>query len=241
MSKLSMIIGFIIFFILFFIIISYVADVGCSVRALEVSNYENRGGKAVLTVRIYIVNEAPFPAKLSDINLYIKGHGSFRAYNVGSVVVPARHDKIIEHKVEVPASEVGETVRLEVGWSYPLSLFFVYDIYKITKYKVVARVLTGKYFIWAGWNTTYIQSGRCVSYIARTNPPESFTLLIYKEISGFGSQLIKEAKGSGTLVGVFCPPEPSGLRTKGYYLEIKVKDLEWRQPDGYPPRLYVRP
>ncbi len=242
MTKLSMIVGFIVFFVLSFTIISYIAAMGCSVRAVEVSNYENKGDKALITVRIYIVNDAPVPAKINDIKLYIYDHGTFRGYDIGYVTVPARHDKIIEYQVEVSASEVKDKIRLEVEWSYPLTVFFLYDLYNIeTKYEVETSVLTGKYFIWAGWNTTYISSSKCTSYIVRTNPPTSFTLSIYKEIAGFGPRLINEIKGEGILVDEFCPPEPSGLRTKGYFLEVRVEDVTWRQPEGYPPRLYVRP
>ncbi len=244
MAKLSWIMAFIIIFTLTFTTISYLSASGCSVKDVEISDYIVKGNTATVTARIYIVNEASFPAKLLSLKINVRSFktGKYRSYNIGDIIIPARRDKIVEYSFKISKSEVEKGLRILVEWNYPVTIFYLVDIYRVKNtYTSSLKPLSKGVFIWSGWNTTYIRVGMCASYTARVYPPMNLKVTVMKEMTGFSSMTLDTKEGYRVVKGVFCPKEPSSIRTRGYYLVVEAGELRWEQPESYPPRLFVRP
>ncbi|MEZ0346700.1 MAG: hypothetical protein ABWK01_09130 [Infirmifilum sp.] len=210
---------------------------------VEISRIEKTpGDKILIGARLYFPNPYPLPIKIYSISLKLKCSNTAVNSNLFNITLIPKKTNILLFNFSPADQPIGNCLALYNFVPDTLILSFLdLHIFNFTGNTTLTPPAISEPFLWAGWNTTEINVGDCVSYEVYTYPPAPFEVTVLADYLSMPPVAVSSSKGIATGNFTFCPREPSSFKLKGYYLLVASQGKTWTQEETYPPRLEVSP
>jgi len=197
-----------------------------------------------IVARVYYENPAPLPVYILSLALEVECDGTVIGSQIANLSLPAGSSSGFFASVRVERLPHGTcTAR---AWAELTT-----SLLRILRMPLTHKSLSssfelprlGSVLLWAGWNTTWVEAGRCAEVIVLASPNVSYTVHVLEESLGRPPERRTEFSGRGNSTSIFCvPARASPLVVRGYFITLESQDLGvvWTQSSSYPPRLKLR-
>uniref|UniRef100_A0A7C4B8U5 Uncharacterized protein n=1 Tax=Thermofilum pendens TaxID=2269 RepID=A0A7C4B8U5_THEPE len=233
-------------FLLLVILVMYEAIEYYAVNSARLTLVEPVGaveGSRIIA-RVYYENPAPLPVYVLNLTLNVECDGTMMNSQIADFSLPAGSSGglLVSMRAEQPPRG---TCTARASAELATSLL------RIVRMPVARKSVTSSFelprfggvLLWAGWNTTWIEAGKCAEVIVLASPGVSYTAYVLEDSPGKPPEKKMEFSGQGNTTKVFCAPVGANpLVVRGYFVALESRELgvAWTQSSSYPPRLKLR-